>query len=99
MLIDSPQTARNPSRATSRAVEATLMSGARQYRRSTMLHRLLPGLMLSEDADAAQTSARIIAAPREALRHERARAGHWTYDLNRHLGLAQALRAELARHH
>jgi hypothetical protein len=32
-----------------------------------------------------------------ALRRERARAGHWTYDLDRHLGLRQALEAEQAR--
>jgi len=33
---------------------------------------------------------------RRALRRERAlaRAGHWAYDLNRHLALAQALAAE-----
>ena len=32
-----------------------------------------------------------------ALRRERARAGHWTYDLNRHAGLRRALEAEEAR--
>jgi hypothetical protein len=26
----------------------------------------------------------------------RGRAGHWTYDLNRHIGLVQAFRAERA---
>jgi hypothetical protein len=33
------------------------------------------------------------------LRVERARgrAGHWTYDLNRHIGLLQAMKAEQER--
>lgn len=33
----------------------------------------------------------------KALRHERerGRAGHWTYDLNRHIALAEAYRAEI----
>jgi len=44
-------------------------------------------------------TARIVALLRRAIRSERqrGRAGHWTYDLNRHLALAEALRAEQAR--
>ncbi|MBV1706532.1 MAG: hypothetical protein KGQ37_04920 [Hyphomicrobiales bacterium] len=82
-------------RATSRVVETVLVSGARHYSRARILARLLPGLTISGDEDAAATSARIIAGLRAALRRERARAGHWTYSLDRHIGLAQALRAEL----
>jgi hypothetical protein len=40
----------------------------------------------------------ILAKLRRALRAERTRglAGHWAYDLNRHLGLLSAFKAELA---
>jgi hypothetical protein len=42
---------------------------------------------------------RIAALLRSALRAERnrARSGHWAYDLNRHLGLIEALKAERER--
>jgi hypothetical protein len=42
---------------------------------------------------------RIAALLRKALRSERcrARAGHWAYDLNRHMGLIEALKHERAR--
>lgn len=83
------------SSSTFKALEATLVAGAGHYRRATMLPRLLPRLLVSDEDEAVQTSALIIAALREALRLERVRAGHWAYDLNRHMGLAQALRAEL----
>jgi hypothetical protein len=41
----------------------------------------------------------IIARLERALRAERhrARAGHWTYDLNRHIALRQAVAAETER--
>lgn len=47
----------------------------------------------------AEGTARIVAALKKALRAERRRgqAGHWTYDLNRHISLATALRAESGR--
>src|SRR4029077_13205144 len=40
----------------------------------------------------------ILAKLRRALRAERTRglAGHWSYDLNRHLGLLSAFKGELA---
>jgi hypothetical protein len=42
---------------------------------------------------------RVLAKLRRALRAERRRAlaGHWSYDLNRHLGLLSAYKGELAR--
>jgi hypothetical protein len=42
---------------------------------------------------------KVIASLRNALRAERrrARASHWAYDLNRHMGLIAALRAERER--
>jgi hypothetical protein len=51
-------------------------------------------------ADSSPSACRtIVARLARALRAERTRgrAGHWTYDLNRHIGLHQAYRAERAR--
>ncbi len=76
-------------------LEATSAAEPRHLRRAAVLQRLLPGLMFAAHDDAAVGSVRIIAALRAALRRERARAGHQTYDINRHIGLAKALRAEL----
>lgn len=47
----------------------------------------------------AETTTRIVAALKAAVRAERrrGRAGHWTYDLNRHISLVEALKAERAR--
>ena len=62
--------------------------------------RHLPGLLpVGPDEIADQSPEarhRLCARLTQALRRERVlgRAGHWTYDLNRHLGLWQALRAE-----
>jgi hypothetical protein len=41
---------------------------------------------------------RVLGKLRRALRAERRRglAGHWSYDLNRHLGLLSAYKGELA---
>ncbi len=49
--------------------------------------------------NSAEQAARIIALLRKALRVQRrlGRAAHWTYDLNRHLALVEALRSERAR--
>jgi hypothetical protein len=64
-----------------------------------MLVRLLP---LGPDeivGNEPETTRRIVLKLARALRVERARgrAGHWTYDLNRHIGLMQALKAEQER--
>jgi hypothetical protein len=64
-----------------------------------MLVRLLP--VGPDDIVGAEpeTTRRIVLKLARALRTERARgrAGHWTYDLNRHMGLLQALKAEQER--
>jgi hypothetical protein len=71
---------------------------ARPYDRLSQLPGLI-GLWPSEmqDFSAAGTS-RILALLRKALRSERSRgrSGNWTYDLNRHLALAESLKAERA---
>lgn len=73
--------------------------GAEAYERSRILPRLLP-LDPREFAEPSPAlTRRICAALARALRRERTRgrAGHWTYDLDRHLALLQAYRAERAR--
>ena len=72
--------------------------GVKDYERKRDLPRLIP-LWPSELNDFSQAgSALIIAKIRKALRGERTRgrAGHWSYDLNRHMGLAEALKGETA---
>ena len=64
-----------------------------------MLPRLIPlGLGRLPEAEPDRSRA-ILRLLDQALRAERAlgRAGHWTYDLNRHIGLMQAFKAERAR--
>jgi hypothetical protein len=71
---------------------------ARPYDRLAQLPRLI-GLWPSEMQDfSAAGTTKILALLRKALRAERARgrAGHWTYDLNKHLALAESLKAERA---
>lgn len=68
------------------------------YCRERHLPRLVPIEFKNlTDSDAAATR-RIIAMLGKALRAERrlGKAGHWTYDLNRHMSLAAALKAEIA---
>jgi hypothetical protein len=64
-----------------------------------MLVRLLPVGPDEIAGSEPETTRRIVLKLACALRVERARgrAGHWTYDLNRHIGLMQALKAEQER--
>jgi hypothetical protein len=83
----------------SRLIPAQTRMSAEAYDRPRHLPRLL-ALWPSEIADqSAEGGARIVARLKRALRAERARgrAGHWSYDLNRHVALLGALRAELGR--
>lgn len=80
------------------AIQRVLRAGAKHYDRN----RDLPALTgfypreLAEDTIA--RSEAILARLARALRAERkrARSGHWTYDLNRHIALRQAHLAETA---
>lgn len=87
-----------PSRAARRLLSVTTRATAEAYRRD--LH--LPGLLALWPAELADDShagrQRIVARLHRALRAERTRgrAGHWTYDLNRHIALLGALRVETA---
>ena len=87
------------TRASAETVFGTMASaGAKEYVRS----RDLPGLISLWPAEIADVSTEgsllILGKLRRALRAERRRgsAGHWSYDLNRHLGLWSAYKAELA---
>jgi len=65
-------------------------------RRLARLVPLWPSEIESTDVAAAE---HVVAALERALRGERrrGRAGHWSYDLNRHMALSRALREERAR--
>jgi hypothetical protein len=70
----------------------------KEYQRQRDLPCLLP-LWPHEIRDETATGARkLIARLQCALRAERqrGRAGHWSYDLNRHLDLVQAYKSEVA---
>jgi hypothetical protein len=76
-----------------------LAAGAELYRRERHLPRLI-AITPSELADSSPAAdRRIVARLARALRSERTRgrAGHWTYDLNRHIALHQAYAAERGR--
>ena len=72
------------------------MAQTEPYDRLRHLPRVLPvgPAELADQSIAARR--RIVARLARALRAERnrGRAGHWTYDLNRHVALAQAYAAE-----
>ena len=73
-------------------------AGAAAYLRARDLPKLIP-LWPRELEDYSPEGCRhVLAKLRSALRAERRRAlsGHWSYDLNRHLGLISAYKGELA---
>lgn len=81
-----------------RAARLLIDGGAQNYNRAHHLHRLLGrdgNEFWTQDEGSRQAA---LARLRRALRSERnrGRSGHWSYDLNRHIGLLQALKAELA---
>ena len=65
-------------------------------RKEALRLRTLARLVGMEPADSAEAQRAVVARLAKALRGERRRgqAGHWTYDLNRHIALMQAYRAE-----
>jgi hypothetical protein len=79
-----------------RAVEATRRAGADGYERARHLPRLIPVGPDDIADESPEGRMRILLRLARALRSERVRArgGHWTYDVNRHLGLMQAYEAE-----
>jgi hypothetical protein len=90
---------RNLQRRACRAMDGLINAGRETYDRGRMLVRLLPVGPDDILGHEPETTRRIVLKLARALRTERARgrAGHWTYDLNRHVGLVQALKAEEER--
>jgi hypothetical protein len=82
-----------------RAADAIIADGSKAYDRGRMLPRVLPVGPDELRGAEPETTRRIVLKLARALRAERARgrAGHWTYDLNRHMGLLQAMKAEQER--
>ncbi len=79
------------------ALDAALNAGLGGYERRAALarfHRLSAETIMSETPEASRL---VLKEIEKAMRAERARAGHWTYDLNRHIALLVAHRAETAR--
>ena len=79
-----------------RAVEADVERGAALYERARNLPRVLPLMAGQCEGPEPDTTRLIVRRLAQALRRERrlGRAGHWTYDLNRHIALTQAWKAE-----
>jgi hypothetical protein len=99
VLFPAQERVHDVGRAAARAIGVTIRAGAEAYDRIRDLPKLtrIDGrLCATDDTDMA---ALIVTRLQHALRAERnrARSGHWTYDLNRHIALAQAYRAESGR--
>ena len=80
-------------------IRAHVDEGAALYERAHCLPRILPMMPGECSGPEPETTKRIVRRLADALRRERrlGGAGHWTYDLNRHIALAQAWKAESAR--
>lgn len=97
-MIPLPKINQTPS--INRAKSAPIKKPAKPpYDRTKQLTKLV-GLWPHELQDCTEAGTlHIIGLLQKALRGERHRgqAGHWTYDLNRHVALNEALREEQAR--
>ena len=96
-----PLHAERPKRRCStakRVFGATAEAGGDAYARARDLPRLVALWPQELEDQSLEGRLRILAQIRRALRAERRRAlsGHWSYDLNRHLGLLSAYKGELA---
>lgn len=79
------------------AFDGVVRHGAGLFDRALYLPRVLPGFQEGDLAPEARrrTLARLARALR--MERQRGRAGHWSYDLNRHIALAQAYESERRR--
>jgi hypothetical protein len=75
------------------------VAGASTYSRTRDLPKLIALWPHELDDESADGCRLVLGKLRRALRAERRRAtsGHWSYDLNRHLALVSAYKAELVR--
>jgi len=86
-------------RATAKGMFGTMAeAGAAAYSRARDLPKLIALWPHELDDESQEGMFRVLGKLRRALRAERTRgpAGHWSYDLNRHLGLLSAYKRELA---
>lgn len=84
----------HPRQTRIRAIRSIIVQGAERFDPRRHAARLLPAadeLWGTTGRDREALRARLKAALRSERR--RGRAGHWSYDLNRHLGLLQALKS------
>jgi hypothetical protein len=83
-------------RGASRSIKKTIAAGIEPYDRGRHLPRLIAIEPDRLSDGSLENVARIVARLARALRAERnrGRAGHWTYDLNRHIALKQSHAAE-----
>lgn len=86
-------------RSADATIAGALKAGAEAYDRVRDLPRLTRLAPSDFQTDTIDCAMRILARLQCALRSERnrARSGHWTYDLNRHIALRQAFLAESER--
>ena len=96
VVQNSPALARSLSVLAWRAVDITIENGARRYVRARHLPPLLPLACPPAEMPEPDATRLVLAGLRRRLGHERrrARAMPHHYDLNRHIALLQALRAE-----
>lgn len=80
-------------------VDRRIRAGAQSYDRERDLPALIRLEPFAPAGDTREAVEAILSRLERALRAERnrARSGHWTYDLNRHIALRQAHRAETER--
>ena len=101
---EEPETSRGARRtrerhAAKRMFGTMAAAGAKAYSRARDLPKLIALWPRELDDESAEGCRLVLGKLRRALRAERRRAssGHWSYDLNRHLALVTAYKAELAR--
>jgi len=103
-VLEKPSRSKREARAAPRPSAARRIfgpmaeAGAAVYLRSRDLPKLIALWPHELDDPSPEGCRRVLVKLRSALRAERRRAlsGHWSYDLNRHLGLISAYRGELA---
>lgn len=83
-------------RRAAKSYDTLVARGIEPYDRTRHLPRVLPVGAAELTDPSAEGRRRTLARLARALRAERnrGRAGHWTYDLNRHIALAQAYESE-----
>ena len=96
---DSGATAACVRVQTRRVVERAVRAGMKTYDRTRDLPALIRSGPFAPIPDSPEAIRSVLKRLERALRAERnrARSGHWTYDLNRHIALRQAYVAERER--